>query len=108
MKTLIIYNLETDLDSQVLAAAHDWVEAFAAQVDKVFVYSTHVGRTKLPANVVVKELGGGSFLKRVAGLFKLYKSFATSLKHRSSVCVFHHMSPRTLLIVGPLYKIAGI
>ena len=108
MKTLIIYNLETDLDSQVLAAAHDWVEAFAAQVDKVFVYSTHVGRTKLPANVVVKELGGGSFLKRLVGLFRLYKSFAISLKHRSNVCVFHHMSPRTLLIVGPLYKIAGI
>ena len=108
MKTLIIYNLETDLDSQVLAAAHDWVEAFAAQVDKVFVYSTHVGRTKLPANVVVKELGGGSFLKRLVGLFRLYKSFAISLKHQSSVCVFHHMSPRTLLFVGPLYKIAGI
>ena len=108
MKTLIIYNLETDLDSQVLAAAHDWVEAFAAQVDKVFVYSTHVGRTNLPANVVVKELGGGSFLKRLVGLFRLYKSFAISLKHRSNVCVFHHMSPRTLLIVGPLYKIAGI
>ncbi len=108
MKTLIIYNLETDLDSQVLAAAHDWVEAFAAQVDKVFVYSTHVGRTNLPVNVVVKELGGGSFLRRLVGLFRLYKSFAISLKHRSSVCVFHHMSPRTLLIVGPLFKIAGI
>ena len=79
MKTLIIYNLETDLDSQVLAAAHDWVEAFAAQVDKVFVYSTHVGQTNLPANVVVKELGGGSFLKRLVGLFRLYKSFAISL-----------------------------
>ena len=108
MKTLIIYNLETDLDSQVLAAAHDWVEAFAAQVDKVFVYSTHVGRTNLPANVVVKELGGGSFLKRLVGLFRLYKSFAIALKHQSSVCMFHHMSPRTLLFVGPLYKIAGI
>ena len=108
MKTLIIYNLETDLDSQVLAAAHDWVEAFAAQVGKVFVYSTHVGRTNLPANVVVKEIGGGSFSKRLVGLFRLYKSFAISLKHRSNVCVFHHMSPRTLLILGPLYKIAGI
>lgn len=108
MKTLIIYNLETDLDSQVLAAAHDWVEAFAAQVDKVFVYSTHVGRTNLPSNVVVKELGGGSFLKRLVGLFRVYKSFVTSLKYRSNVCVFHHMSPRTLLIVGPLYKVAGI
>jgi glycosyltransferase involved in cell wall biosynthesis len=108
MKTLIIYNLETDLDSQVLAAAHDWVEAFAAQVDKVLVYSTHVGRTNLPENVFVKELGGGSFLKRFVGLFRLYKSFATSLKYRSNVCVFHHMSPRTLLIVGPLYKVAGI
>jgi glycosyltransferase involved in cell wall biosynthesis len=108
MKTLIIYNLETDLDSQVLAAAHDWVEASAAQVGKVFVYSTHVGRTNLPANVVVKEIGGGNFSKRLVGLFRLYKSFAISLKHRSNVCVFHHMSPRTLLILGPLYKIAGI
>ena len=108
MKTLIIYNLETDLDSQVLAAAHDWIEAFASQVDKVFVYSTHVGRTNLPSNVVVKELGGGTFLKRLVGLFRVYKSFVTSLKFRSNVCVFHHMSPRTLLIVGTLYKVAGI
>jgi glycosyltransferase involved in cell wall biosynthesis len=108
MKTLIIYNLETDLDSQVLAAAHDWVEAFAAQVDQVFVYSTHVGRNNLPANVVVKEIGGGSFLKRLVGLFRLYKSFAISLRHRRNVCVFHHMSPRTLLILGPLYKIVRI
>lgn len=108
MKTLVIYNLETDLDSQVLAAAHDWIEAFASQVDKVFVYSTHVGRINLPSNVVVKELGGGTFLKRLVGLFRVYKSFVTSLKYRSNVCVFHHMSPRTLLIVGPLYKVAGI
>jgi glycosyltransferase involved in cell wall biosynthesis len=108
MKVLIVYNLETNLDSEVLAAAHDWVEAFAAQVDKVFVYSTHVGRNSLPANVVVKELGGGSFLKRFLALLRLYKSFGTSLKYRRNLCVFHHMSPRTLLILGPLYKIARI
>jgi glycosyltransferase involved in cell wall biosynthesis len=108
MKVLIVYNLETNLDSEVLAVAHDWVEAFAAQVDKVFVYSTHVGRNSLPANVVVKELGGGSFLKRFLALLRLFNSFRTSLKYRRNLCVFHHMSPRTLLILGPLYKIARI
>ncbi len=108
MKTLIIYNLETNLDSEVLAAAHDWIESFAAQVDMVFVYSTHVGRYELPDNVVVKELGGGNLLKRLLALLRLYKSFAKSLKYRRSICVFHHMSPRTLLIIGPLYKIARI
>lgn len=108
MKILVIYNLETNLDSEVLAAAHDWVEAFAAHVDKVFVYSTHVGRNNLPANVVVKELGGGSFLKRFLALLRLFKSFTTSLKYRRNTCVFHHMSPRTLLILGPLYRIARI
>ena len=108
MKTLIIYNLETDLDSKVLAAAHDWVEAFALQVDKVFVYSTHVGRVSLPPNVVVIDLGGGSFLKRLIALSKLIISFLNAFKYRRDLCVFHHMSPRTLLIVGPLFKLTKI
>jgi hypothetical protein len=102
---LVIYNLETNLDSSVLAAAHDWIEAFATQVDQVVVYSTHVGRYALAANVEVYEIGGGSVLKRITAVTRLLKSFKREVSFRRDLVVFHHMSTRTLLILGPLYRI---
>jgi hypothetical protein len=63
---LVIFNLETNLDSQVLAMGHSWVEKLAANdFQKVFVYSTHVGRHHLPTKVTVVEIGGGNFFKRL-------------------------------------------
>lgn len=108
MQRLVIYNLETNLDSEVLAAAHDWIESFASQIQEVVVYSTHVGRHELPSNVEVFELGGGTFFKKLVALSRLIKSFCTQIRFRKELIVFHHMSTRTLLVAGPLYRIAGV
>jgi len=101
---IFIFNLETDLNSQVLSAAHDWVEAFANNFDEVMVFSTHVGRIELPDNVKVMEIGGGSLKRRVIALVKLCLAYAQIFKWRRQSVVFHHMSPRTALILGLFIK----
>ena len=108
MKRLVIYNLETNLDSNVLAAAHDWVESFAKNVDQVVVYSTHVGRVDLPTNVIVREIGGGTPVRRLVAVLRLLKSVAIEFPKRNTLAVFHHMSTRSLLFVGVFFKLMGV
>ncbi len=108
MTKLVIYNLETDIDSVVLAAAHDWILEFARSTEEVIVFSTHVGKTELPEKVLVVEIGGGDFRKRFKAIWKLFSYIPSILKYRKDLVVFHHMSPRTLLILGPIYRAFGI
>jgi hypothetical protein len=105
---IFVFNLETDLDSLVLAAAHDWIEELSSQYESVEVYSTHVGRTNLAANVSVLELGGGSALKKLRNLCQLFRVVFRLWKFRKSATVFHHMSSRTLAIIGFPIRIMGI
>lgn len=105
---LLILNLEMDLNSRVLASAHDWVEAFAHHYSKVIVYATHVGKVNLPNNVVVVEVGGGNFLKRVRAIAKLFKSLVFVFRCRHELHIFHHMSSRTVAIIGPIIRLLNV
>jgi glycosyltransferase involved in cell wall biosynthesis len=105
---LYIFNLEINLDSPVLASAHDWVEEFSKHYSKVFVYTTHAGRFNLPQNVRVIETGGGSFRKRVLSITKLLTCLISIYKNRKKTDVFHHMSSKTLLLLGIPIKVMKI
>jgi len=105
---LFVFNLELNLESEVLAVAHDWVEEFATIASKVYVFSTHIGSTSLPENVKVVEIGGGSLLKKMTGLFRLIQQIPLIYELRRNLVVFHHMSPRTVLILGPIFRLLGI
>jgi glycosyltransferase involved in cell wall biosynthesis len=97
---LYIFNLATDLDSHVLASAHRWIEEFSNQVEYVKVWSTHVGRYSLSANVEVHEIGGGTFFKKVLGATKLLHALLRVQKDKNNAMVFHHMSHYTAFILG--------
>ena len=105
---LFVFNLELNLESEVLAVAHDWVEEFATIASKVYVFSTHLGTTSLPENVKVVEIGGGSLLKKIVGLLRLLQQIPLIYQLRRNLVVFHHMSPRTVLILGPIFRFLGI
>jgi glycosyltransferase involved in cell wall biosynthesis len=108
LDTVFIYNLTLDLDSQVLSAAHDWVEAIADQVQTVYVYATKVGRHNLPGNVYIIETGGGSWRRRRRALTILFGSLAKLAKVRKTAGVFHHMSSRTGAILGLPIRFLGV
>lgn len=106
-KNLIIYNLETDSNSLVLATAVEWIRELSYHFEKVMVFSTHTGNYDLPGNVVVTEVGGGSYIMRIRSLYRLFKSTSV-VTERQDWTVFHHMSSKTLAILGPIYRIYGV
>lgn len=107
-KILVVYNLETNLDSHVLASSHSWIQQFSSIYEKVYVFSTHLGRTNLPSNVATREIGGGNLLKRITAVINLLKSLTVIAKNRDNVEVFHHMSSKTLLLLGLPIKVLGV
>lgn len=106
---LFIFNLETNLESPVLALGHSWIENLAKNnFEKIYVYSTHVGRYNLPKNVKVVELGGGNIPRRILAVLRLIKSTVTISRLSSRAIAFHHMSVRTTLFPGILIKLLCI
>ena len=104
-KTLYIFSLELNLDSEVIAAANAWVNSFATQFNQVQVYATHIGRYEVPRNVSVTNLGGGNFRNRVLAVSKLlYLSF----KINNNSAVFYHMSSKPAALIGLILKLRKI
>lgn len=99
-KILWVFNLETNLDSPVLAATHDWITELSNRYEEVNVYSTHIGRTALPRNVILREIGGGNLKNRVRGFFRLLGAVAKIGRRRRISAVFHHMNSKSAFIIG--------
>lgn len=106
--TIFLFNLSLDLDNPILATTNLWVNEFASHFDFVHVYSTHIGRYEIPANVNVTELGGGTPLKRIVALVKLTTLIPRVLLERRNSVVFHHQSPRTAVFPGLIFRFFGV
>ena len=104
---LILFNLSLDLNNPILSFTHDWVIEFSKHFEQVIVFSTHTGQFSLPKNVSVLEIGGGSFFKRLRALMILLKAVAIAMKIKKCV-VFHHMSTKTLVFPGLIFKLMRI
>lgn len=105
---LYVFNLSTDLDNDVLAFTHDWAEEFSHHFDKVFIYSTHLGNTKLPKNVFTQELGGGTAIKRVKAILKILAALIHIVLYSKNRFVFYHMNARVASIIGLPLKILRV
>ena len=105
---LIIYNLATDLESDVLSAAHDWICEFSLIYDYVLVFSTIVGKYNLPPNCKVHAIGGRSTTGIFSTLQNLIKSIFRVLKLRGKKQIFYHMNHKAAIIVAPIFKLLGI
>jgi glycosyltransferase involved in cell wall biosynthesis len=107
-KSLIVFNLATDLDDYLLAHSHDWIEEFGKHFENVNVYSTRVGHTDLPRNIELKEIGGGSIAKRIQGLVRIIFILFNMTSKKREIVVFHHMNTRTVGILAWPLKFMGI
>jgi glycosyltransferase involved in cell wall biosynthesis len=54
------------------------------------------------------ETGGGTAFRRIQAVFRLQKALIKILRNRNSSIVFHHMSTKTCLIVGPALRFFGV
>ena len=108
IEKLYIFNLATDLDNVLLAFTHDWIKASLFMADSVEVVSTHVGRVNLPSNVRVREIGGGNFERRIAGIFKILRiMFEIGVSRKRSI-VFYHMANKSAALIGLPLRIIGV
>lgn len=107
-KKLVIFNLATDEENEILAFSISWVREFAKIYRNVWVFSTHVGKYELPANVVVTEIGGGSTKNRIIALFRIVNTYFGILRNRKQISIFHHMSTKTAAILGLPIRLFGI
>ena len=105
---LFIFNLETNLDSPALAFTHEWIAEFSNHYKKVFVYSFKVGRTGLPRNVSVHELGSGNSLQRIKNILYHFIIVFKILLKRSEAQVFYHMNVRSAMLIGLPLKLFRI
>lgn len=108
MNKLAIFNLETDEDSAVLAVSIDWILELAKYFDSTEVISTHIGRRTRLKDIRVVELGGGDYLSRLRALFRLSHISFKIIRQRHEYVIFHHMSPRTAVYPGFLFRLFGI
>jgi glycosyltransferase involved in cell wall biosynthesis len=103
--TVYVFNLSSDLNSPVLAASLEWVKAFARQAKLVHVFSTHLGEVPTIPNVKFIEIGGGTFPRRVTAIFRLMAVLFYIVRNSKKAIVFHHMSPRTAVLLGPFLRL---
>ena len=104
MNKLVIFNLQTDANSSVLAASIDWIEEFRNHFSVTDVVSTHVGKTTEVKNVRLLEIGGGSQWARIVAVLILTRFALYLIPRRKNCLIFHHMSPRTAVFPGILFK----
>ena len=108
MKKLAIFNLETNSDSPVLAVGVDWILELSKYFSTTEVASTYVGETKYLGNIRVFELGGGSTGKRLRALTRLIRFSIPIILSKDDYTIFHHMSPRTAVFPGAIFRLMGI
>ena len=108
MRKLLIFNLETDSQSPVLAVGIEWILELSKHFELTQVVSTHVGDKSQLRNIKVIELGGGNLPKRLLAIIKLTLLSLPVLMDKSSYLIFHHMSRRTAVFPGLLFRFFGI
>ncbi len=105
---LYVFNLSTDSSNSLLAFTQDWIRGFSQILDQVSVVSTWVGHNTLPTEISVKQIGGGNLINRIRGFRVLFRVGVEIVKNRENAIIFHHMSPRTAVILGPFFRLCGI
>lgn len=108
LKKIVVFNLLVDEDSHVLAAAVDWIQEFSKHCEKLIVITTHKGTWTERNNIYVYAVSGGSAIRRLVAITKLFYFAMATFKRSKPDLVFHHMSPRTGAIVGPLFRLFGV
>jgi glycosyltransferase involved in cell wall biosynthesis len=108
-ENLIIFNIKTDANDDVLGITTPWINSFAKKFKRVYVISTSIGILELEENVQVFSLGGEKNTSKIYKFFILYLILTRLLyKIGRNTVVFFHMTPLYLVLSSPLLKILKI
>ena len=104
---LVFVTQTLDAEHPALAQTLDLVDALAARSEELVVLCASVGaHTRLPANVRVREFGGGS---RPGRGLRFTRALVAELRRRPRPdAVLAHMVPLFLVLAAPPAKVAGV
>ena len=110
-RELIFITLAWDREDVLLRHTIDWISESRRHFQSVSVYATHVRlelSSEASANINIYEIGGGSALKRLKGIIRLFFLAVQLTVKNERYAVFYHMNVLPVLIMGSLLKIAGV
>jgi glycosyltransferase involved in cell wall biosynthesis len=99
---LLLFNLKTDADDDVLGFTTDWINALARRCERISVITMAAGRLAVAGNVEVHSVGkerGWSEPRRAA---EFYRLLAAALRGGRIDACFAHMMPLFAVMAWPL------
>lgn len=105
---LLLFNLKTDADDDVLGFTTNWINALAVHFERIYVITMSGGRLDVAGNVEVYSVGkekGYSELRRALEFYRLLLGVLRS--GRISAC-FAHMMPLFAVMAAPLLLLRRI
>jgi len=107
-QNLIVFNLETDAESKVLASNCYWIRELRRYFNKITVVSTHLGVIESFNNVEYIESGGGNLIRKLKAIYIHISLLPYMLKKRKQLVIHYHMSTKSLSIIGIFAKLLSI
>lgn len=105
---LLIFNLKTDADDDVLGFTTDWINSLAGEFNQVYVVSMEVGRIDVADNVEVFSLGKEKGYSKARRAFELYKILWGLVAARKVHACFCHMTPLFAIMAWPILRMQRI
>lgn len=107
-KNLLIFNLKTDADDNVLGFTTDWINELAKHFRRVFVITMSAGRTVVADNVQVFSIGKEKGYSEPRRVLEFYFLLYRVLRSEKIDACFAHMMPLFVVMGWLLLKKKGI
>jgi len=107
-RNLLIFNLKTDTDDDVLGFTTDWVNELAKHFDQVFVITMYAGRIAVADNVRVFSVGRERGYSRPRRFFEFYRLLGGLLRKEKIDACFTHMIQLFAVLGWPLLRLKRV
>lgn len=105
---ILLFNLKTDADDDVLGFTTDWINALARYSESITVITMNAGRIDVASNVWVHSVGAERGYGKPRRLFEFYRVVFKCLKQTHVSVCFAHMMPLFAILAWPMLTLRRI
>ena len=107
-KRLLLFNLKTDADDDILGFTTDWINAIARHFEHVHVITMDMGTLAVAPNVTVQSVGKERGWSEPRRVLEFYRLLYAAVRRKSVDACFAHMMPHFVILGGPVLRLRGI
>ena len=105
---LLLFNLKTDADDDILGFTTDWINALAEHFASIRVITMDMGRLDVAKNVEVVSVGKERGWSEPRRALQFYRLLAQTLSESKIDACFAHMMPLFVAMAGPILRVRKI